>query len=124
MKLLPWLGAAFNWLLRGLITSFISLRSGLVFVVYLIFETLIPKILLALGIGFVTYNLGSYGLDSIYNLITDQLSTLPADILAMFKLAKIDEFLSIIFGAFTARLTLAGLGVSGNIRKFGFTRSS
>lgn len=96
-----------------------SVKGALILAVVAILQNLLPKILLGLGVGIVTYNLGSYGLDAMYSNITSNFGGLPADFLTMMKLARIDEFLSVIFGAFTARLTLQGLSAGASIKKFG-----
>ncbi len=70
------------------------------------------KLFIALGIGFVTYQLGSLGLDTIYENLSGYLSDLPADALSFLKLARVDEAISVIFGALSARLTLMGFALA------------
>lgn len=76
------------------------------------FAAMTKKVLLALGIGFVTYRLGSYGLDYAYDLLSGSLSDLPSDALVFLKLARVDEAISILFGAISARITLMGFSMA------------
>lgn len=76
---------------------------------------LVIKILGALGIGFVTYKLGTWGLDSLYAQATSMISGAPADFLALAKFTKIDQAMSILFGALAARLALSGFSNGSKI---------
>lgn len=100
-------------LLHGLrLLSFHS-RQFVTVLLFTIFMHLAPKIFIGLGVGFVSYNLGNFGLDILYQQITGAFTGLTSDMLAMFKLARVDEFLSIVFGAFSARLTITGITAAG-----------
>lgn len=70
--------------------------------------SIIVKILLALGIGFATYSLGTYALDAIYDRASSALSGAPAEFLSLVKFTRIDEALSIVFGAMAARMAMVG----------------
>lgn len=115
-----WFASVFSWLFAGIRYLFGGLRSWLVVLVVYVLQNYLPKVLLSLGIGFVTYNLGSYGLDEIYSAITSAFDGIASDMLVMFKLARVDEFLTITFGAYTARLTLQGITVGGTMKRITF----
>lgn len=66
----------------------------------------------ALGVGTVTYLLGDFGLDVIYNTVETQLGGLPAEMLAYIKMTGFPQALSILFGALSARLTYSALGAT------------
>lgn len=103
--LLRWIAGAIITNIGKLMTSF---WAGLLF--YL--PAVIPKILAALGVGTVTYVLGGFGLDVIYNAVEARLSGLPADMLTYLKMTGFPEALSILFGALSARLTYSALGAT------------
>ena len=101
MFLIPWLSSAFRILFlngRSLFLGFL----GLYMVPWLI------TIAKGLGFGYVTYQLGSYALDSLFNYVKDQFTGLPSEMITMLSLAKVDEFISVIFAAFAAKIFLAG----------------
>lgn len=96
--------------LSGIKLLFASFKTFLIFTIVSIFTHMLPKILVGLGVGFVSYQLGSFGLDILFGEIKNGFVGLPADMLAMMKIARVDEFLSIVFGALSARLTIVGMG--------------
>ncbi len=103
---MPFIPALIMTLMRGL--SAFSFKSFFLILFGMMAMKVIPKILVGLGLGFVTYKLGGFALDAIYLKVTDSFTGLPADSLTMLKIAKIDEFLSIVFGAVSARMVIAG----------------
>ena len=104
-NLLRWFGGAIMMNLGRLMTNF---WSGVLFFL----PVIIPKILAALGVGTVTYLLGDFGLDVIYNTVETQLGGLPAQMLAYLKMTGFPQALSILFGALSARLTYSALGAT------------
>lgn len=117
--LFSFLANGFRYIGGALRYGLFGLKGFILIAVVSIFQHLIPKLLVGLGVGFITYNLGSYSLDAMYSAVTNNFSGLPSDFLAMMKLARLDDFLSVIFGAYTAKLTLQGLAAGVSIRKFG-----
>lgn len=101
-------------LLHGLRLLAFNSRQFVTILLFTMFMNLVPKVLIGLGVGFVSYNLGNFGLDILYQQITGAFTGLTSDMLAMLKLARVDEFLSIVFGAFSARLTISGITAAGN----------
>lgn len=93
------------------ITIFFTIHAVSIFV----------KILLALGVGFATYNFGTFALDAIYDRAAIALNGAPAEFLSLVKFVRIDEALSVVFGALAARLALTGFSNGSRIvpRLFG-----
>lgn len=81
--------------------------------------SLVSKILVGLGFGYVTYELGSFGVDSIYQYIAASASSLPTEIIAVLKYAKTDIAFGIILGSYAAALTIRGLTSAGSVTKLG-----
>lgn len=84
---------------------------------------LIIKILVALGIGFITYSGVDLALDAAKIFIQDQMAGLPAYMLALMGLLKMDTAISMLLAAYSARfaavaasgvLTKMTLGAAGN----------
>jgi len=101
MWFIPWLASAFRILFlngRSLFLAFF----GIYMVPWII------SIAKGLGVGYITYQLGSYALDNLFDYIKNQFAGLPSEMIAMLSIAKVDEFLSVIFAAFAAKIFLAG----------------
>jgi len=78
--------------------------------------SIVGRVLISLGIGFVTYS----GIDFLLNALKTQVVSgfggLPATAVGILGLMKVDVAISIIFSALLARLVLNGL-TSGKITK-------
>lgn len=101
MPLIAWLGAALVALLaswKTWILLFLSTTLG----------PYIINLLLGFGVGYVTYELGTFALDQVFNEVKSALSGIPSDLLTFVSIAKIDEAISILFGGLAARLALSG----------------
>ena len=81
--------------------------------------TLISKVLVSLGFGYVTYELGSYSIDYLYQKIASSASALPIEIIAVLKYAKTDIAFGIMLGSYAAALTIRGLTSAGSVTKLG-----
>ena len=117
MPLIAWLGAA-------LVTLFTSVRLWVITLIATMVGPLIIKILSSLGIGVVTYTLGSYALDGLFNTIKTNFSALPPEVIPFLAMAKIDFLLTTVFAAFAARLVWQGFsntGASGTKKTMTFT---
>jgi hypothetical protein len=79
--------------------------------------TLVGKVLISLGIGYVTYS----GINALTGWAQDQflagMSGLPVMAVGMAHTMKIGVCVSMLLSAVTARLTLAGLSSAGSIKK-------
>jgi hypothetical protein len=79
--------------------------------------TLVGKVLLSLGIGYVTFSGVDTTLTFAREAFIDGVAGLPADAIAMAGLLKVGVCASMLLSALTARLTLAGL-TSGTLKRF------
>jgi Protein of unknown function (DUF2523) len=79
-------------------------------------SSLVGRVLLALGIGYVAYTGISALLDWLKAEVMSELSGLPAQGITILTLLKVDVGISIIFSAYAARLILAGV-TSGAITR-------
>lgn len=81
--------------------------------------TLVSKVLVGLGFGYVTYELGSFGIDYIYQQIASNAAGLPIEIIAVLKYAQTDVAFGIMLGSYAAALTIRGLTSAGSVTKLG-----
>ena len=72
-------------------------------------SSIVGRVLIALGIGYISYT----GINALLTLIKSQVVSYlvgaPGTVVAIMGLLKIDVAVSIIFSAFAARLVLQGL---------------
>lgn len=100
-RLFPATFAVFGNIKFWLVTAFFAIiAAGTVSLVFRVF--------IALGIGYITYNLTSFALDILFTRLTDSFDTLPVEVLTFLSMARIDDFISVMFSALSARLVLAG----------------
>lgn len=78
---------------------------------------LIIKVMAGLGIGFVTYQLGSFALAELFSKIQEHVSQLPPEALVFASMAKIDEAISIVFAGLAVRLSLLGFNAINSTGK-------
>ena len=76
------------------------------------------RLLTALGFGWVTYELGDFAMDSIFNLLKSEVLSLDPDLIGLVALSRFDDAIGILFGGFVASLTLK-MTAQGTIKKFG-----
>jgi len=81
--------------------------------------SIVGRVLISLGIGFVAYEGISAGLDSLKAQAMSHLSVLPAALLGVLGVLKVGTAINIVFAAYTARLILAGM-MSGTVRRMVF----
>lgn len=116
MPLLAPLAAFLRMLITSLGRQLVAVKTYLIATLFIggmnFLAAMTKKVFIALGIGFVTYQLGSLGLDTIFDSLTGYLGDLPSDALSFLKLARVDEGISVIFGALSARLTLMGFALA------------
>ena len=77
---------------------------------------LIARIMLSLGIGVVSYIGMGVVLDYLFDQLITSFNTLPAQLLHLAALMKMDVAVNIIFGAVNARLGLMSL--NGIVTRF------
>lgn len=71
--------------------------------------SLTGRVLIALGIGYVSYTGISAGLGTLEAQVIANLQALPAQWITIAHLLQVDTSVSIMFSAVAARLVLAGL---------------
>ncbi len=91
----------------------LSFLHGFVFILFdwlvKLLPALVAKVATSLGLGYVTYELGSYGVDSLFSLLKSKISGLPADALMILDTMKFDTAISIILGGMVAAITMKTL---------------
>lgn len=78
--------------------------------------SLVGRVLLSLGIGYASYTGISVLLDSLKSQVQGTITGMPADLLPVFYVLKVDVIVSIIFSAVAARFVLMGL-TSGTLKR-------
>lgn len=71
--------------------------------------SLVGRVLMALGLGLVTYNALDPLLEQLQSSYFSQLSGVPAEILGFVGLLKVGEAAQIIFAALATKLFLSGI---------------
>jgi len=74
------------------------------------------RVLISIGFGIVAYTGITVALDALKDQAMANLSAVPADIIGIMGLLKVDVSLSIIFSAIATRLLIMGL-TSGVIKR-------
>ena len=99
------------------VSLFLSIKGWFVSLIGVYLVGKIVQILIALGLGVATYEVGSYGLDSVFSYVVDNLNGLPVLAVGILHKMGVFEALSVMFGAMSARMTVAGLTSAGRIKK-------
>lgn len=71
--------------------------------------TIVGRVLVALGIGVVTYTGVQMGIDSLLANMDSAIGGMPAEILGLLGYMRVGEALNIIISAMSARMLLNGL---------------
>lgn len=69
---------------------------------------LIIKVMASLGIGFVSYELGTFALDALFVKVQEYLTQLPPEALVFASMCHIDEAISVLFAGLAVRLSFLG----------------
>lgn len=88
-----------------------SLLGGLL----TICSSMVGRVLIALGISYVTYSGFNLGADWMLNNVKSSLGAMPAEILSFLAWLWIDRALSMIFSAYAVALAFKTVG--GNLTK-------
>lgn len=72
-------------------------------------KSIVSKVLVALGVGFVSYVGFDSLLSTVLNEIKGNLSGIPNDALHFLGMARVDLGLNLIFSAMAARVAMAAL---------------
>jgi len=92
----------------------VNILYGLLSGLLAIAVPLVKKVLLALGIGAVTYSGLYYLINQLTNLFQQQLAGMPVDALAILGMMKIDIAFTMIISAITAKAILSGWSKSND----------
>lgn len=76
---------------------------------------LIVKILVGLGIGFITYTGAGLAIDEVATYVQSQMSGLPGYMLQLIGMLQMDTAISMILAAYAARIAVQA--VSGSITR-------
>lgn len=71
--------------------------------------SIVGRVLISLGIGYVTYQGLSTAMDYMRDLVWTNLGSLSADILQLVSVLQVDTAINIMFSAVAARLVIRGL---------------
>lgn len=81
---------------------------------------LVKQVLKALGIGMVSYFGLQLMLDQVKDYVTSSFSGLPADVVSILGLAKVDVAVNIMLAAVITRAVVSGMDkATGSITKLG-----
>lgn len=83
----------------------LSLLGGVLSIV----GSLVGRVLLSLGVGFVAFNGVQSLMSSMKAQVISQFSGLPSTIVGILAVTKVDVAISIVFSAIAARLVINGL---------------
>jgi len=75
------------------------------------------RMLIAAGIGIVSYTGINAGLDALKSQVQGYVTGMPADILPILYMFQLDTSISILFSAYAARLVIRGL-TGGAVKRF------
>lgn len=81
--------------------------------------TIVGRILISLGVGFVTYQGITATIDYVKSVIVSNLGGLPADVVGIASVCQLDTAVSIIFSAIAVRFVIQGL-TSGTMKRMVF----
>lgn len=82
---------------------------------------LVVKVALAFGVTIISFAGLNALKDQAFDLITSQLSSLPADLLQLMGMINLDVYVTLVFSAYTTKLILKGVSSSGVLTKFGLS---
>ena len=79
--------------------------------------TLVGRVLVSLGIGYVTYTGASASLDWAKSYVLQRMAGLPADLVQILGLLQVGTCLNIVFSAHAAILVVKSMSAGGRITK-------
>lgn len=100
--------APFVGLLKGIGALFTSFKAWFAFWFITHIGDLVLTALFSVGAGYVTYELGSFTLDSIYSQLTANTAGMPEILLAALKTSGVFDAISVVFGGLAGAMALRG----------------
>ena len=88
-----------------------SLLGGLVALI----GPVVARVLIALGIGFVTYTGSQIGIDAIFAKVQSAFSGAPSQVVGLLGFLWVDKAISVVFSAFAVSLAIKS--AAGSITK-------
>lgn len=79
-------------------------------------SSLVGRVLLALGMGYVTYKGFNASVDFLLNEIKSNINGMPADVISFLAFLWVDKAIGMVFAAYSAAL-LVKVSASGTITK-------
>lgn len=77
--------------------------------------TMVGRILVALGLSFVTYKGADLAIGQVLTLIKNAFSGAPSDVVSLLAFLWVDRAIAMMFAAFTSALAISGIG--GSIKR-------
>lgn len=84
---------------------------------FVLAKPLLMHVLIAIGVGTISYVGSSELFDYALEQIQAQIAEMPIQAIQLLNVCGVDNYFSIVFSAITIRLTLSGLMAGGVIRK-------
>lgn len=81
-----------------------------------ILSNVLAKVILAFGVGFAVYTGVDVALTTVKGVASSSWSGLPASVLGMLGLLRVDQALNLVLSAVTVRFVLEGM-TGGGLRK-------
>lgn len=97
-----------SWLGHALKLTRVTLVGAIISFLGFALVPLIIKVMGGLGIGFISYQLGSMALTEVFQIIQTNFNALPPEVIPFVGMSKIGEGISIVFGGMAAKLALIG----------------
>lgn len=70
---------------------------------------IVVKLLIALGVSFVTFTGFSLGLSAIKNYVSENFNSMPSDAFQLLMMAGLGQALGLIFGAFAFNVAMSSI---------------
>lgn len=81
---------------------------------------LVEKVLILLGVGWVIYQGVDVALEELKTQLTGYLGGLPADLIGILGIMKVDMAFSLVLSAIALKFTLMGVNSAGKTKKMVF----
>lgn len=92
-----------------------ALVINLIGILVTVVGPIVTRVLIALGISFVTYTGSQLAIDQLFTLIQNAIAGAPAEAVGLLGFLWVDKAISVLFSAFGA--SLAVQGAAGTITK-------
>lgn len=90
-------------------------------IAFAVIVPIVVKLLIALGVGFVTFQGIDLAFDGLRGLVLDYFEALDTYVFSFLVLMGFDQFIGLIFSAMSTGLVLKGMDIAGSIRSLRFS---